>query len=79
MYCFTFLRERIDDFSKKWTPKVEGAHFFFVDEKYLNIPLSYLFIAVNKSQFDKVKPKIIEEIEGMKKVKINGRRFFNGF
>ena len=40
---------------------------------------SYLFVIVRKAELSELRPGIIREIEGMSRVRINGRRFFNGF
>ena len=45
----------------------------------MQTPLSYLFVIVKKSELSSLRENIIQEIQGMSKVKINGRRYFNGF
>ena len=42
----------------------------------MTVHLSYLFIIVRKNELNRMREKIIQEIEGMNKVRINGRRFF---
>lgn len=73
-FCFCFLRKKGSP-RPKYTPKVNNVEWFFISEKKIDIPVSYLYIIAKRAEWTQAKEAIIEGIKSMK-LNITGRRFF---